>query len=115
MPVTTIGLTNILTLWATDLTHLAVGSGASDPALSDTALQTELDRNALILETLTGNQYIAETFFGTGEANGTVREIGLFDAAANGNMDFRGQPIAPQVKTNTKQMRVTITFTLANG
>ena len=114
MPVTTVGLTNILTLWAADLTHLGVGSGAADPALSDTALGTELDRNA-ITETLTGNQYIVEAFFGTGEANGTVREIGLFDAAANGNMDFRGQPVAPQVKTNTKQMRVTITFTLSNG
>jgi len=115
MPVTTVGLTNILTLWAADLTHLGVGSGANNPALSDTALQTELDRNEITLETLTGNQYIVESFFATGEANGTIREIGLFDAAAGGNMDFRGQPTSPQVKTSTKQLRVTITFTLVNG
>ena len=115
MPVTSVGLNNILTLWAADLTHLGVGSGATDPALSDTALGAELDRNGLTLETLTGNQYIAETFFGTAEANGTIREVALFDAAAAGNMDYRGQPSAPQSKTSTKQLRVTITFTLSNA
>lgn len=115
MPVTTSGLNNILTLWAADLTHLAVGSGATDPTLADTAMQTELDRNAITVETLTTNQYVVESFFASGEANGTIREVGLFDAAAAGNMDFHGQPTAPQVKTSTKQLRVTITFTLTNA
>lgn len=111
--VTNSGLTNILTLWAADITHLGVGNGAADPAATDTALQTELDRNAVV-KTITGNQLVVEAFFATSEANGTIRELGMFDAAVAGNMDFRGQPSAPQVKTSAKQLRVTLTFTLSN-
>ena len=75
------------------MSHMALGSNAGATAESDatlTALDTQLgDRNTLTSTTITGTndekvQYIAS--FGAGDATGSVKEAGIFNASSGGDM-----------------------------
>lgn len=76
------------------ITYCAVGTGTNAPALADTDLQTELDRKLVGVRSNSSNAAIFQTFFNTSEANGTLREAGLFgddatDTADSGTMFTR--------------------------
>lgn len=72
------------------LTHFAVGTSSTAPAVGQTALVTEVFRDQITQfvdgsATLTVKYYLA-----TGYANGnTLREAGLFNAASTGTMYAR--------------------------
>lgn len=66
------------------ITYCALGTGSTAPALANTALQTELFRKLVSVRSVSTNQALFETFFTTSEANGTLREAGLFGDDASG-------------------------------
>ena len=90
---------------------IAVGTGTNTPAASDTALQTlsQYDgaNDAKAVDTKSIRTLYTSRFTGqfiTTEANITIREIGLFDAANSGNMWAR---VAVNI-TKTSSQRLTI-------
>ena len=117
--VTTLGLTALANQWTglsspTTMTHIAVGSGTTTPALSDTALQTEIVRVSPDTKSVSEGVITAEHYYGTTEGNGTIAEVGLFSASSGGILHVHGQPAAAVTKTTNKTMRITVTITLAN-
>lgn len=64
------------------ITYCAVGSSIVAPTLADTSLLAEIARKAISLRSVAGNIATFQTFFTTDEANGTLREAGLFGDAA---------------------------------
>lgn len=73
----------------TAVSHVAIGSGVTAPALGQTALVTETARAALSTQTNTLN---VATMIGTipaGSGTGSVEEVGLFNAAAGPTMIAR--------------------------
>lgn len=65
-------------------TYHAVGTGETAPADTDTQLETEIFRKLISVRTNTANIAELQTFFTTSEANGTIKEIGLFGGLATG-------------------------------
>ena len=117
--VTTLGLTALANQWTglsspTTMTHLAVGSGTTTPAISDTALQTEIVRVTPDTKSVSGGVITVEHYYGTTEGNGTIAEVGLFNQSSGGILHIHGQPAAAVTKTTNKTMRITLTITLAN-
>ena len=70
-------------------THLAIGSGATAPAVGQTALVTETARVALDTRTSAANVTTVVGTVPAGTGTGSVQEIGLFNAAAAGDMSQR--------------------------
>ena len=70
------------------VTHMAVGTGAVAAAAGDTALGTELDRNALSTSggTVAGAVVTYECVWNPGDGTGALTEAGLFTAATGGTM-----------------------------
>lgn len=68
------------------MSHMAVGSGSTAPALGDTTLQTEVSRIALASATslLAQVRYVAT--FGAGVGTGSLQEAGIFNAGSSGTM-----------------------------
>ena len=117
--VTTLGLTARANQWTglsspTTMTHLAVGSGTTTPALSDTALQTEIVRVSPDTKSVSEGVITVEHYYGTTEGNGTIAEVGLLSASSGGILHVHGQPAAAVTKTTNKTMRITVTLTLSN-
>lgn len=71
---------------ATVMSHMAVGTNATSPSATDTALGTESARVALTSTTVTTNSvaYVATYPAGTGTA--ALTEAGLFNASSSGTM-----------------------------
>jgi hypothetical protein len=69
------------------ITYCAVGTNTTAPALADTKLGTELYRKLISVRSRSGNVSTFQTFFTTAEANGTLKEAGLFGDAATGTVD----------------------------
>lgn len=66
--------------------YCAVGTGTNAPALTDTQLQTELDRTTLASNSASGVVAYLTAYFGAADAIGTLKEAGLFingSASAN--------------------------------
>jgi hypothetical protein len=70
----------------TAMSHMAVGSGSTSPAAGDTALGSELDRQALASTTVSSNEITYVATFGAGDGTGAISEAGLFNAASGGDM-----------------------------
>jgi hypothetical protein len=69
------------------MTHMAVGSGTTDPAAGDTALEAQLgSRVGLTSTTVTANaiEYVAT--FGAGVGTGAITEAGIFNDSTSGTM-----------------------------
>jgi len=98
----------------TNMTHLAVGSGTTTPAVTDTAMQTEIVRVAPDTKSVSDNIITLEHYYGTTEGNGTIAEVGVLSASSGGVLHMHGQPAAAVTKTTNKTMRVTVTITLDN-
>jgi len=70
----------------TVMTHMAVGTGTTAAAAGDTALGTQLDRNALSSTTVTNNTIEYACTWAAGDGTGAITEAGIFDASTGGDM-----------------------------
>ena len=68
------------------MSHMAVGTGSTAAAASDTALGTELDRNSLTSTTVTDNAIAFVCNWAAGDRTGSLTEAGLFNASSAGTM-----------------------------
>lgn len=94
-------------------THLAFGTDATAAAGTQTALVAEVFRDALTSRVRTGLTITFKHFLSSSQANGnTLREWGLFNAAAAGTMFSRAVFGSPIIKTTsitvTSQWTVTV-------
>jgi hypothetical protein len=98
------------------MSHMALGSGTTAAAASQTDLVTLLgSREALDSSTITGssNQQVAYvSAFEAGDATGAVTEAGIFNAASSGDMLCR-TVFSVVNKAADDTMSVTWTITLA--
>lgn len=90
-------------------THIGVGTGTTTPTAADTDLETAVERAAFDGTSLDGAGGV--TYYhtwGTGEINAnTITEVGIFNAAAAGDM-FTRSTFAGFAKTSSYQMRVEV-------
>ncbi len=69
------------------MSHIAVGTGITAAAATDTALEAEIARKAATYAHTAGTKvFTFETTFDPGEATGAITEAGVFNAAAGGTM-----------------------------
>lgn len=72
------------------MSHMAIGTGTTAAAADDTALESELDRNALASTTQgsggDANQVSYSCEWPAGDGTGAITEAGIFNDAAAGNM-----------------------------
>ena len=71
---------------ATPMSHMAIGTGSSAAAASDTALGTEAARVALTSTTVTANAVAYVASFGAGTGTGAITEAGILNAASSGTL-----------------------------
>tara|TARA_B100000767_G_scaffold26737_2_gene23346 strand:- start:2577 stop:2999 length:423 start_codon:yes stop_codon:yes gene_type:complete len=69
--------------------YMAVGTGTANPAAGDTALGTELDRNALTSTNVSANVITYVGNWAAGDGTGAITEAGLFDASSGGTLVAR--------------------------
>ena len=115
--ITTVGKELIASLIAdaavTTVSHMAIGSGNTAPAITDTTLVTELGRVALTSTTAVGNQVIYLATFGPGVATGSVNEAGLFNDGTVGDMQCRTLFSTTIPKGSGDSLEVTWTLTVS--
>lgn len=70
----------------TAMSHMAIGSGTTDPAVGNTALQTELGRVALTSSASSGAVVTYVASFGAGTGTGAVTEAGILNASSGGTL-----------------------------
>jgi len=70
-----------------NITYAAVGTNAAVPALADVKLGTELLRKTLTSNSYSGAIAYITSYFGASEANGALKEFGLFGEAASATPD----------------------------
>ena len=68
------------------MSHMALGTGTTSAAADDTALETELDRNALDSTVVTDNEVAYTATYAAGDATGAITEAGIFNASSAGSM-----------------------------
>lgn len=97
-----------------NVTHCALGSGTSTPAVGDTTLQTETYRKALTSGTPSSNVGILETFFAPGEGTGTLEEYGYFidgtGTVNSGQLFNRFSQTIVKSSTESLNVQSTVTF-----
>ena len=94
------------------MSHMAVGTGSTAAAASDTTLGTELDRNALTSTTVTDNAIAYVATYAAGDATGSLTEAGLFNAASAGTMLCR-TVFGTVTKAADDSMTITWTITVS--
>lgn len=98
-------------------TYMALGSGSTAEAATQTALVTEITTNggqraaATCTYEATGVSKWVKTFSFSG--NVTLREIGIFNAASTGTMLIRHVLAADKAYVNGESVEITITNTLS--
>lgn len=97
------------------VTHIALSTDGTAPAVGDTTLAGEALRLAYDTKTLpspTSRQY--KLVLGASQGNGnTYRKVGLFTSDSGGTMVASGLLASPKVKTDAKIL--VITYTLSVG
>ncbi|MBU0665342.1 MAG: hypothetical protein KJ990_12475 [Proteobacteria bacterium] len=72
------------------MSHMAVGTGTTAAVATDTALETEIDRNALASKTqgsgTDANKVTYVCTWAAGDGTGAITESGLFNSASAGQM-----------------------------
>lgn len=75
------------------MSHMAIGTGTTSPVATDTALQTELDRNPLDSKTqgtgVDANKVTYICTWAAGDGTGPITEAGIFNSASAGTMFCR--------------------------
>mgnify|MGYP001593860138 CR=1 FL=1 len=98
------------------ITHAALGSNVTAPAIGDTQLGTETYRNAIASRTNAANVAYATAFFNQTEVTGTFKEAGIF---SNGTGTANSGVIVSHVaiditKTSTQKLTIDWTLTLTS-
>jgi hypothetical protein len=70
-----------------NITYAAVGTNATVPVIADVKLGTELLRKTLTSNSYSGAIAYITSYFGASEANGALKEFGLFGEAASSTPD----------------------------
>lgn len=70
----------------TVMTHMAIGTSTTTPAVANTTLGTEAGRVALASFTASNNQVTATATFPAGTGTGAITEAGIFNASSAGTM-----------------------------
>lgn len=96
------------------MSHMAIGTGTTAVALTDTALGAELDRNEATATQGTGadaNKVVFIGSWGTGDPAGTngITEAGLFNNSSGGTMLAR---VVFAVKNKGESDTLTVTWTI---
>ena len=76
----------ILSASASPMTHMAIGSGTTAAALTDTTLETEITRQAFTTASVTANVATINCLYAAGTGTGTITEAGLLNAAVAGTL-----------------------------
>ena len=71
---------------ATAMSHMAIGTGSTAAAASDTALGTEAARVALTSTTVTANAVAYVASFAAGTGTGAITEAGILNAGSGGTL-----------------------------
>jgi hypothetical protein len=96
----------------TAMSHMAIGSGTTDPAVGDTALQTELGRVSLTSSASAGAVVTYIASFGAGTGTGAVTEAGILNASSGGTLLCRTE-FAVLNKGADDSMSITWTITVS--
>lgn len=91
------------------VTYGAVGTGSTQPAITDTTLVTELARKSVTYGTITGTKLSLRCFFNTSEGNGALTEFGWFgeDASAvGGTGTLFNRILISKTKTSAKTLTI---------
>lgn len=92
---------------------MAVGTGTVDPAVGDTALGTEVDRNALASRTDATNVVTYVANWAAGDAtNGALSEAGIFNQGTLGGTMLARAEFTPIDKQANDTLAITWTVTL---
>jgi hypothetical protein len=94
------------------MSHMAVGTGTTAAAVGNTALVTELDRNALSSTTVSTNTVQYSGTWAAGDGTGALTEAGIFNASSAGTMLAR---TVFSVVNKGASDQVTITWTITVG
>lgn len=95
------------------MSHMAVGTGATGAAAGDTALGTEIDRNALTSRTDASNVTTYVGDWAAGDAtNAAIAEAGIFNASSSGTMLARATFTAIN-KGASDTLKITWTVTIS--
>jgi hypothetical protein len=66
------------------MSHMAVGTGTTEPVIANTTLETELTRVALDSQSTTANVSTYIATYAAGVATGAITEAGIFNASGAG-------------------------------
>ena len=91
------------------ITYCAVGTGGTASDETDTLLETELFRKEVSVRSDSGQNAVFQTFYSTGEANGSLLEAGLFGDDATVSADT-GTLFARVTISRTKSSSDTLTL-----
>lgn len=92
------------------ITWCALGTDATAPDVADTVLGNEIFRKLISVRSVTGNVAQFQTFFTTAEANGALKEAGLFGDDASSTADS-GTLFSHLAINRTKTTSDTLTLT----
>ena len=71
---------------STVMSHMAIGTGTTTPAVGDTALATQAGIVAVSAFTASTNTVTATATFAAGTGTGAITEAGIFNAASAGTL-----------------------------
>ena len=71
---------------ATAMSHMAIGTGSTAAAASQTALGSESARTGLTSTTVSGADIVYVDTFAAGTGTGAITEAGIFNASSGGTM-----------------------------
>jgi len=113
MGITTDGVKSIAVIMGnsgTVPTHIAIGDGDTAFSTSDTTLDNETDRNIITTRDLSVGSNVTWTAdFSSSEISGTtLREFGLFNASAGGNL-FQREVIGSIEFEGERELQIQIT------
>ena len=96
------------------MTHMAVGTGTTDPAARDTALETQVgSRKAFTTSaSVSGAVVTYVCAFSAGEGTGALTEAGIFNASSSGTMLCRTE-FSVVNKGASDSMTITWTVTVS--
>jgi len=98
------------------MSHMALGTGTTAAVVGDSALETELDRNALTSKTqgsgANANQVTYSGEWAAGDGTGAITEAGIFNSASAGIMLARSV-FAVKNKGATDSLSIAWTLTIS--
>jgi|TARA_Y100000015_G_C2367484_1_gene78272 hypothetical protein len=97
---------------ATAMSHMAIGSGTTNPAANDTALETELGRVSLTSTSVSGAVVTYVATFAAGTGTGAVTEAGILNASSSGTLLCRTEFNVVN-KGSSDSMTITWTVTVS--